>query len=174
MSTYAKAAERRNFIIFHESGSTANRAGVQANLQTGTISNYTTGSGTVNNSFISNIGNGWYRCIAIGTASAVTGVYFNISNTATQLAYSGDGTSGIYLWGAQLEAGSFATSYIPTVASQVTRAADVAVMTGTNFSSWYNQSEGTILSQGISNSLVNSTYWSLRGTGSNEIGRAHV
>ena len=61
MSTYAKAAERRNFIIFHESGSTANRAGVQANLQTGTISNYTTGSGTVNNSFISNIGNGWYR-----------------------------------------------------------------------------------------------------------------
>jgi hypothetical protein len=58
--------------------------------------------------------------------------------------YAGDGYSGIYIWGAQLEAGAFATSYIPTVASQVTRAADAASMTGTNFSSWYNQGEGTI------------------------------
>ena len=38
---------------------------------------------------------------------------------------------------------SFATSYIPTVASTVTRAADQASMTGTNFSSWYNQSQGS-------------------------------
>ncbi len=48
---------------------------------------------------------------------------------------------------AQLEAGAFATSYIPTVASQVTRAPDNATMTGTNFSSWYNQSEGTLFSK---------------------------
>lgn len=46
---------------------------------------------------------------------------------------------------AQIEAGAFATSYIPTVAATVTRAADIATMTGTNFSSWYNQSEGTIV-----------------------------
>lgn len=45
---------------------------------------------------------------------------------------------------ANLEAGSFPTSYIPTTSAQVTRAADNASMTGTNFSSWYNQSEGTI------------------------------
>jgi hypothetical protein len=48
---------------------------------------------------------------------------------------------------AQLEAGAFASSFIPTVASTVTRAGDNAVMTGTNFSSWYNQSEGTIVAQ---------------------------
>jgi len=47
---------------------------------------------------------------------------------------------------AQLEAGAFATSYIPTVASQVTRAADSASMIGNNFARWYNQTEGTVFS----------------------------
>lgn len=55
---------------------------------------------------------------------------------------------------AQLEAGAFATSFIPTAASTVTRAADVAVMTGTNFSSWYNQSEGTMVASWLTTSVV--------------------
>jgi hypothetical protein len=58
------------------------------------------------------------------------------------------GTLGTYyVWGAQIELGAFATSYIPTVASLVTRNADVATMTGTNFSSWFNASAGTFVSQ---------------------------
>ena len=50
----------------------------------------------------------------------------------------------VYFWGAQVEEGNFATSYIATDSSTVTRAADVAEITGTNFSSFYNQPEGSL------------------------------
>jgi hypothetical protein len=50
----------------------------------------------------------------------------------------------VHLWGAQLEAGSFPSSYIPTTTAAVTRSADVASITGANFSSWYRQDEGTV------------------------------
>jgi len=59
-------------------------------------------------------------------------------------------TGTFYLWGAQLEAGSFPTSYIPTTTTaSVVRSADVCSITGANFTSFYNQSEGTIIGQGI-------------------------
>jgi hypothetical protein len=54
-------------------------------------------------------------------------------------------TADILIWGAQLEAGAFATSYIPTTSAQVTRSADIATITGANFSQFYNQSEGTFV-----------------------------
>jgi hypothetical protein len=47
----------------------------------------------------------------------------------------------------QLELGAFATSVIPTTTAAATRNADVATMTGTNFSSWYNATEGTFYSE---------------------------
>jgi hypothetical protein len=50
----------------------------------------------------------------------------------------------VHLWGAQLEAGAFATSYIPTTTAAATRSADVASITGANFSSWYLQGTGSI------------------------------
>ena len=64
--------------------------------------------------------------------------------------------STIYAWGAQVEANaSFPTSYIPTTTSAVTRAADEASITGSNFSRWYNQSEGTVFANAICNGLSN-------------------
>ena len=105
-------------------------------------------------------GNGWYKCsysVILGGTDTSVFADFMIIQTPNTSTYLGDGVSGLYIWGAQLEASSFPTSYIPTVASQVTRAADIsssaqttrvadtAMMTGTNFSSWYNQTEGTVL-----------------------------
>jgi hypothetical protein len=78
----------------------------------------------------------WQRFTVTSTAATATGYNFQINGIAA-------GT--VYAWGAQLEAGAFATSHIPTVASQVTRAADLASITGTNFSSWFNASQGTFV-----------------------------
>ena len=58
---------------------------------------------------------------------------------------SGTDVGPIQFWGAQLEQGNFPTSYIPTSGSTVTRSADLASITGTNFSSWWNSSEGSIV-----------------------------
>jgi len=57
-------------------------------------------------------------------------------------------------WGAQIEAGLTHTSYIPTAAAEVTRAADVALMDGVNFSSWYRQEEGTLFIQRTDAELI--------------------
>jgi len=89
-------------------------------------------------------GNGWYRC-SLTVVAGVTGALAIRWSANDSVALVGDGTSGIFVWGAQFEAGAFATSYIPTVTVPVTRDPDNAEMTGTNFSSWYNASEGSIV-----------------------------
>ena len=94
---------------------------------------------------IQNAGNGWWRCSVTVTATA--GSLQNFIRIATgnnNTTYAGDGTSGLLLWGAQLEAGSFATSYIPTTTSALARSADVCSITGANFTGMYNQPEGTL------------------------------
>jgi len=94
-------------------------------------------------------GNGWYRCTLTVVAGA-TGALAVRWSAKDSVALVGDGTSGIFVWGAQFEAGAFATSYIPTVASTVTRAPDNAAITGANFPPWYNYNEGSIVVSGDS------------------------
>ena len=117
---------------------------VNFNLTAVTVSTLAVGTGsTVLAGSIVNAGGGWYRIVVTGS---ITGTKYTldtfIQNPAGTQSYTGDGTSGIYLWGAQLEAGSFATSYIPTTTTALTRAADVANVN--TLSPWYNASEGTI------------------------------
>jgi hypothetical protein len=110
------------------------------------------GSSSVYTGTITSVGNGWFRCTAtVASAGGAFGQRISLITTLTAVrreSFLGDGYSGIYIWGAQLEAGAFATPYTPTVASQVTRLADSAVMTGTNFSSWFNPSEGAFFVEG--------------------------
>jgi hypothetical protein len=96
------------------------------------------------------VGGGWYRCIHKFT-SAHTG-YITARNVAINAngSVQGDGRSGFYIWGAQLEVGSFPTSYIKTSGASATRSADNASITGENFSSWYRQDEGSLYSEAVS------------------------
>ena len=92
---------------------------------------------------ISLVANGFYRITATFTTSTTTGlfIYSALSTGDAIQIYTGTlGAVGAYIWGAQLEAGAFPTSYIPTA---VTRNADVATMTGANFSDWYTATTGT-------------------------------
>lgn len=116
------------------------------------LSNGTVGSATGFTGTITAVGNGWYRCTATTTTTATTSGWARIaivpsSTSARGAAFAGDGTSGVLIWGAQMELGAFATSYIPTTTTTLTRNADAVSMTGANFSSWYNATSGAILAR---------------------------
>jgi hypothetical protein len=139
-SVFAKASER-SWIQLECGDNFPAGATAYFNLSNGTIG--TVGAGAT--ASIQSMGNGWYRCVVVATPTATTGNGFYIYTATANgtRSYTGNGTSGVFLWGAQVEAGSFAASYIPTVASSVVRSADVCSITGGNFTSFYNQSEGT-------------------------------
>jgi len=93
-------------------------------------------------------GNGWYRCYGTFTAaSTVTSfIYIRGADSLGNAAYDGDGTSGFYVYGAQLEQGSYPTSYIPNHSGgSVTRGADLA--TGAGDATTFNDSEGVLYAE---------------------------
>jgi hypothetical protein len=140
-SVYAKASERNWICLLNNS--IANALAF-FNIATGTIG--TVGSGAT--ATITNVGNGWYRCSITFTAIAATNnCHIRLAPSDNVLSYNGVAGNGAFIWGAQLEAGAFATSYIPTIASTVTRSADNATITGSLFSQWYRQPEGTLIAE---------------------------
>jgi len=135
-SIFAKKGER-DFIYINAYSNANLRAWF--NLNTGTIG--ATDAGV--SAKIENYGNGWYKCSV--TITVVTGVQFyllGVSNANNVVDYSGNGTSGIYIWGAQGEQSSYPTSYIPTTSASATRVADACFKTG--ISSLIGQTEGTL------------------------------
>jgi hypothetical protein len=145
-SVFAKANSRS--IVQIAPGTGAFSAGPYANfnLSTGAVS--ATGGGA--SATIQNCGNGWYRCTMTATADATVSAFIffvmQTSGTATRLqTYLGDGASNLYLWGAQVEAGAFSTSYIPTTTTALTRSADVASVN--TLSPWYNASASTLYTE---------------------------
>jgi hypothetical protein len=102
-SCYMKAAEENVGVVWQ-------------NVLGGTLFNLTTGAviSGVAGSSITAAGNGWYRCSVPYTPSSTDGLVRIYPRQSTS--YTGDGTSGILIWGAQLELGSTATAYQKVVA----------------------------------------------------------
>jgi len=128
-SFFAKSAERNWVYLEHEAHPLA-----WFNLSNGTI------GATYNNynasASIQDYGNGWYRCIVSYDANDTTSrAYIGVTNADNTSTYLGDGSSGAYIWGAQVEAGSYATSYIPTYGSSVTRNFDYSIVESLGYSS---------------------------------------
>ena len=145
-SIFVKGAGFNSVILnFRDNASVSNQASVTFDISAATISTAASvqGSFTSPVATITDVGNGWRRISLTCTTTGATAFRVRL----WQAVSAGDGYSGIYIWGAQLEAGAFATPYIPTVASTVARSADVAVMTGVNFSRWYRQDEGSFVAE---------------------------
>jgi len=141
-----------SFTIYakYKSSSDANYLGIQFQRASGVsyinLSTKTVDSGDGD---VELLGNDWirFRRTFAASSTGTSQVYIYPTNTTNITPSSIAANAGLYIWGAQLEVGSFATSYIPTNGSTVTRADDNAVISGTNFTNFYNASEGTIFAE---------------------------
>jgi hypothetical protein len=113
--------------------SDAKRYSVTVNLIDGSFASDDSYGNPTNTGYkIDNIGNGWYR-LSVTSEHTSGFIYysFSLSNVENPTydnglpRFAGNGTNGVYIWGAQLEEGSYATSYIPTSGSTATRSAEI-------------------------------------------------
>ena len=153
-SVFLKAGTERYCALTFGGGNFSGLGYINVDLQTGTIS---ASGGTLVGSGVENYGGGWYRAwiAATCTGTANENVLMYIISTGLEARNAGtSGASGTLRgFGLQVEAGSFPSPYIPTAGSSATRGGDLAVMTGSNFSNWYNQKEGTFVVEGDSRGI---------------------
>ena len=174
-SVYVKGDGAPFVQVAYDNGSSVG-AFVNVDLSNGAITRGPLASGGATNivGSVASAGNGFYR-ISVGATHTGTAGRMLISVLPSGQSLAGmnpstttAATDKIIVWGAQLEAGAFPTSYIPTTTAAVTRSADVASITGANFSSWYRQDEGTVFTEytGVI-AGVNRGVWALTADSSN-------
>jgi hypothetical protein len=165
LSIYAKAGERTKMRFGTVFG--INNLTFFVDLSTGAISNVSGGTSSVRAAVAS--GNSFWRVSAtdISTSTEVD-PYFNLVSSGTTINYTGDGSSGLYLYGIQLEQGAFPSSYIQTAGASVTRSADTLTMTGSNFSTWWDAAGGTFLVEADTPGVGTRPIISLDDDGTNE------
>jgi hypothetical protein len=143
-SVFVKKAGYDYFLIRTGDGTNNN---VGYDLVNGTVTFAASGY----TGFIESYGNDWYRLGYVRSFGATSVTIFmrpnNVLVNFTSIpAFTGDGTSGAFVWGAMLEQGSYQTSYLNTLSTSVTRVADAASKTG--ISSLIGQTEGTLFIEG--------------------------
>jgi hypothetical protein len=135
-TVFLKKKELR-YVLFGNS-----QSNVLVDLENGTIS---ADSVSTNNFTIENYGNGWYRVSCYNTLDVnlqiqiFSGIDGSGSNIAT------NGTDGVYIYGFEIQNGSYATSYIPTQGATATRVAEVC--TGAGNEQVINSEEGVLYAE---------------------------
>ena len=159
-SICAKAGERNWFVINAYYGGDYK---TYFDLTNGVVG--TSASG--NTSTITKLANGWYRCTVTRTSVTPHTIYngYGVAEADNDDSFFGNGTSGVYIWGAQLEQGSYATSYIPTSGQSggVTRVAEVCNNGGND--QVINSTEGVFYVNIKANDLLSSQRISLAKSG---------
>jgi hypothetical protein len=139
---FAKPAERTSLELHSWNGGFTAGSIVTFNLSTGVATPSTFGSALVKNSYMIAEANGWYRCVMVANfpdASTAIGCYLKLGN------YTGVTNSGIYLWGADAQAGGGLLSHIPTLGSALARVEDSLTFAKTAFP--YSGSLGTLVAE---------------------------
>jgi len=149
------------YVAMSNFGNFVNNPRAWFDLNNGVVGTLDTGADAAT---IQDCGNGWYRCTlsttTVASPTVGSGVIVGCSSGDNVVTYAGtSGAKAIYAWGAQFETAAFPTSYIKTTTASVTRNADDAQMTSTNFSDWYNATEGSVFWQGdtVENPLTSGT-----------------
>ena len=132
---YAKAGTATSVTLRFFNGINGAQCIFDLSALTGTTSQLGGTYGTLSYT-IQNVGNGWYRLTLLASLTGFASLTFQVYN------WGASGTTA-YFWGAQAEAGAFATSYLPTTAATVTRNADVVTIPSASYAGWFNQSAGT-------------------------------
>ena len=146
VSVFAKRSASMQWLRIRASNNANTNGGTAwfdlTNGVLGTVSN--AGTGTNTSATISSFANGFYRLtVTTKIDAADTSANRYIFATTTDNTTTRQSNAAWYMWGEQLEAGAFPTSYIPTTTTALTRNADVATMTGTNFSDWWTATTGS-------------------------------
>jgi hypothetical protein len=110
---------RRYFQITFSAGAFGNVQYATFDLQTGLLSG---SANTVGTPVMTDVGDGWYRCsmAATATSTASSLVFFVLTNAATgrSPSYLGDGVSGVYMWGAQVQE-TYLSNYVATITAPI-------------------------------------------------------
>jgi hypothetical protein len=138
-TVYVKRNNKR-WLFFAGPDATSANHNCWFDIQNGVVG--TKGSAVVS-ATIESAGNGWYRCSVTSLATSTTQyVFLSATDADADGTVTANGTDGMYFYGAQLEASSYPTSYIPTTSASATRVADACSKTG--ISSLIGQTEGTV------------------------------
>jgi hypothetical protein len=156
-SLYVKAAEYSKLRV-HFSG--LNNLEVVYDFVNGSIITLLSGTSPVIEREV--LANGWYR-ISFSDISTLTSTGTNIFlvNDDNSFNFLGDGTSGFYQWGAQIELGTYPTSYIPTTTAAATRPADIITFSDLT---WFDGTNTSIVAEWVATNVNDAVIWAFDAT----------